>query len=118
MKWFAVLITLALALGSGSATAAARRRPGGHAGAGPLGTARPVRDLVSLRQRIQAGAAAPLPDPSGGFWVNDLVNRSFNLVPVDLRLSTAHADWYVERGYEAGDLSAAADFFEQRAFPR
>ena len=116
MKRLALLIALALTLGSGARTAADVGGP-----AAMLERVRstdpPVRDLVALSQRIRADVAAPVPDALEGFWVNDLVNDSFKLVPVDLHLSTAHADWYVERGYDAGDLNAAADFFEQRAFP-
>ena len=50
----------------------------------------PVRDLVDLSQRIQSGAPAPVLDAGDAFWINDLVNHSFSLVPVDLRLSSGH----------------------------
>jgi immune inhibitor A len=77
----------------------------------------PGRDLVALHQRIQTGAATPVLERGEGFWINDLANRSFSLVQADLHLSTAHADWYVERGRDPGNLLAASDFFEQRTFP-
>jgi hypothetical protein len=108
---------LLLALGSASSFALADVDPG--VVLEQVRAARPpVRNLVALSQRIHDSGVAPIPEPGDGFWINDLINRSFSLVPVDLRLSTPHADWYVERGYDVGDLPAAADYFEQQAFPR
>jgi hypothetical protein len=82
----------------------------------------PVRDLAGLRARIRDPAAAgqtgsQQADP-GTLWVSDLIHHSYRPVPVDLAYTSEHAEWFVERGREPGDLAAAADFFETRTFPR
>jgi immune inhibitor A len=82
----------------------------------------PVRDLPGLRARIGDSAAAgqlsPLSSAPGTLWVSDLVHHSYRPVPVDLAYTSEHAEWFVERGREPGDVVAAADFFEARTFPR
>jgi hypothetical protein len=79
----------------------------------------PLRDLVELHRRIvwadQEAASAAL--DADALWVLNLDRRAYEAVPVDLRLSSPHADWYVEQGRAAADLTQAAEFFETRLLP-
>jgi immune inhibitor A len=80
----------------------------------------PVRDPADLRSRIQSppGTGQGIPQPlENTVWVNDLVDHTYRLATVDLAHASEHGDWLVERGTPAGDLTAAADYFEERLFP-
>jgi hypothetical protein len=80
----------------------------------------PTRDLADLRARFisPARGLAASAASAEALWVNDIVNHSYRAVLVDLAYRSPHADWFVERGRGAGDLTSAVDFFEARTFPR
>lgn len=79
----------------------------------------PSLDLGDLRRRISPPpSVAAVPDlPSDQLWIHDVVNRVYEPVAVSLAYQSEHADWYVERGRNVGDLAAAAQYFESRTFP-
>lgn len=79
----------------------------------------PVLDAAELRSRVVSPGGSPQAEPTAdAFWVLDLVQRVYRLVPVELRHTSPHAEWFVERARDGGDLPAAARFFETRTLPR
>jgi hypothetical protein len=80
----------------------------------------PERNDVAIRARILSPSPVGLtaPEPAEPFlWVHDVTRRTYEAVPVNLVRVSKHADWYVEKGRDPGDLDAAVEFLETRGLP-